>query len=138
MFHLTLPLPISKNRRVKTVPRQVLKVDLVGKAYYTTKVLVRNTPEWANYKTTVCGRFLEAHYHMNRITLKEGERLVFDLTWYLKNDRTDCINFHDLLADAIEMATDINDKHFLFRDRWVHIDPEDPRVDVVIRKQRRA
>ena len=138
MFHLTLPLPISKNKRVRTGRKKVLTVNLLGQASYYNKTVVRNTPEWAQYKALVCGRFLEAHYHMDRIILQEGQRLVFDLTWYLKNDRTDCINFHDLLADAIEMAIDINDKHFLFRDLWVHIEPENPRVDVVMRVQKRA
>lgn len=138
MFHLTLPLPISKNKRVQTGRKKVLAVDLLGKVGYSSKVIVRNSKAWGDYKNTVCAYFLEAHYHMDRIWLQEGERLVFDLTWYLKNDRTDCINFHDLLADAIEKAIGINDKHFLFRDLWVSIEPENPRVDVVMQVQKHA
>jgi len=131
-----LPLPVSKNRRVQTGRRKVLAVDLTGQVSYTSKVVVRNTPEWKKYKNAVCGYFLEAHYHLNRITLQEGERIVFDLTWYLDSDRADCINYHDLLADATEKAIGINDKFFLFRDRWVHLDKENPRVEVSFRVER--
>ena len=129
---------MSKNRRVRTGRRKVLAVDPTGQISYTSKTIVRNTEEWTDYKKLVCGRFLEAHYHLNRFKLQKCERLIFDLTWHLRTERADCVNYHDLLADAIKVAIDIDDCWFLFRDIWVYIDAEDPRVDVSIRKERNA
>lgn len=135
VFTFRLPLPISKNRRVKTGARQVLKVDLVGKAYYTTKVIVRNTPEWKAYKTRVWEILIgEHHFHLKSIRPEDGEKLAFDCLWYVRNDRTDCVNFHDLLADAIQDAIDVDDRHFLIRDVWSYVDEEDPRVEIEMRR----
>jgi hypothetical protein len=116
--------------------RRVLVVEGT-QASFQSKVVVNNTPEWEAYKQTVWGILLgDYKVHFRPYKLKPGELLAFDLWWHLRNDRSDCLNYHDLLADALKEALDVDDRFYLFRDRWVYINPEDPHVEMVIRKVR--
>lgn len=133
-----LPLPISKNRKVEASVRRVFHIDLKGKAYHKYKAIVRNSKDWKKYKRAVWEVLVgEMHLHLLPTgTLQPGpdERLAFDCTWYLKRKHSDCVNFHDLLADAIKDAIDVDDDVFLIRDVWSSVDAKDPHVDVVMRK----
>lgn len=62
-----------------------------------------------------------------------GEKVLVECWWYLRNDITDCVNFHDLLADGLKEALEIDDRHFLVRDLWSEVDEKNPRVQVILR-----
>ena len=126
-----LPLPISKNDRVRIRHRKTFTFKN-GRLIQGVKAQVFNTEEW---KTYVQNTILRVKYELG-IRLphpKDGEKILIECWWYLRNDRTDCVNFHDLLADALKEALEIDDRHFLVADLWSEVDEKDPGVLIMIR-----
>lgn len=112
--HLTidLPLPLSKN------------ATKFGK-------FKRNKPEVWDYRGKI--------YAIVNLALK-NKRLVFkDRVWTFVSCwwrkpayRYDHINFHDELADALQVPLSVNDRYFLLRDMSVEVDKRNPGVMVDI------
>jgi hypothetical protein len=129
-LRFTLPLPISKNRRVRLGRKEVLSVARDGTVAYSHKTVAINSKEWEAYKKLV---FQIVQWEL-RLTIahpSEDERVVFECEWHLKSDRSDCVNFHDLLADALKVAFEIDDRWFLIRDVWSQVCQDGrPRVEI--------
>lgn len=118
-----LPLPPSKNARWKT------------KGYHDRRV----------------GRYVSRQVLSDSVTLYriEANRLVSEqlrktpcnfnnswlhihLVWRIPNLRSDVINYHQDLADALQGAIGVNDKWYLLHDNEVIVDKENPGVEVAI------
>jgi hypothetical protein len=125
-----LPLPQSKNRRVQ-VRHQTAWRSEGGVPVQRTKAVVYNSKEWKQYiENTILHVKYERQIRLPHPT--ENQRVLIQCHWYLRNDRTDCCNFHDLLADGLKEALEIDDKHFLIQDIWSEVDKEDPRVEITL------
>jgi hypothetical protein len=115
---------------VKLGSRNVLRQASDGSVSYGRKTVARNAPEWQAYKVYVFQR-IQWELRLQIEHPKPNERVVFECTWHLKTDRSDCVNCHDLLADALKEAFEIDDKWFLIRDLWAEVCTEgEPRVEV--------
>lgn len=129
-LRFSLPLPISKNRRVRLGRKEVLSVARDGAVTFTNKTVAINSKEWEAYKVLV---FQIVQWEL-RLTIPHPElheRIVFECTWLMKSERSDCVNFHDLLADALKVAFEIDDRFFLIRDVWSSVCEEGrPRVEI--------
>ena len=123
-----LPLPASKNRRVEMGSKKTLKI-VGNRAVVVTKRVVRSSAEWEAYSKRV---FEIVNYEL-RLKLPHpdpDQRVVFNCAWFLRTERSDCVNCHDLLADALKDAFEIDDRFFLIRDRWSRADAANPRVEI--------
>ena len=132
---IRLPLPISKNRRLRMSRRQTWAVE-AGVAFQKSTPVIGNTKDWGAYKRDANLLVLEARAPDIIGQLKPGEKLVVACRWFLADERSDCVNFHDLLADALKEPLGIDDVHFLVRDTWCELDVADPRVEVTLSKER--
>lgn len=126
----SLPLPISKNRRVRLGRRTVLQAKGDGSFFYGPKTVALNAPEWEAYKRLVF-QIIQWELRLRIDPPKPGQRVVFECVWHLKSDKSDCVNFHDLLADALKEAFEIDDVWFLIRDLWAEPCTDgNPRVEI--------
>jgi hypothetical protein len=118
-----LPLPPSKNARWKTrgyhdkrvgryVSRQVLSDSVT---LYRTEV---NRLVSEQLRKTPCD-FTNSWLHIH-------------LVWNVPNLRSDVINFHQDLADALQGAIGTNDKWYLLHDNDVVVNKDNPGVEVTI------
>lgn len=124
-----LPLPPSKNARWKT------------KGYHDRRV----------------GRYVSRQVLSDSVTLYriEANRLVSEqmrktpcnftnswlhihLVWRVPNLRSDVINYHQDLADALQGAIGVNDKWYLLHDNEVIVDKENPGVEVTIIQENKS
>jgi hypothetical protein len=117
-----LPLPISKNKRKEPVTYydkkrkkmvcHMLVSDEVKLFFYNVRTIIkRQMPQ-------------------SLFTDKLETRLSFD--WYIKNLRSDTINYHPDLSDSIQKAIGVDDRYFLLHDRSRTIVKEAPFVIVEI------
>lgn len=118
-----LPLPPSKNARWKTkgyydkrfgkyVSRQMLSDDVLLHRVEVNRIIseqLRKTP---------CN-FTNSWIHIH-------------LIWYVPNLKSDVINYHQDLADAIQTPIGVNDKWFLLHDNDVIVDKKNSGVAVTI------
>ena len=118
-----LPLPPSKNARWKTkgyhdkrlgryVSRQVLSDSVTLHRIEVNRLVseqLRKTP--CNFTNS----WLRIH-----------------LVWRVPNLRSDVINYHQDLADALQGAIGTNDKWYLLHDNEVVVDKDNPGVEVII------
>lgn len=118
-----LPLPPSKNARWKTkgyhdkrlgkyVTRQVLSDDVLLYRVEVNRIVseqLRKTPR----------SFTNSWLHIH-------------LVWRVPNLKSDVINYHQDLADAIQEAINTNDKWYLLHDNNVIVDKDNPGVEVTI------
>ena len=129
---LTLPYPVSKNRRVKLRRRRVWK-----NGQFVVKNVVGSSEEWVAWiqevSLRVAALLVETIEHP-----EEHERIIIECEWYRPRINADCINGHCILADAVMKAIDIDDRWFLIRDSWSYIDRKNPRVLIKIWKEKRV
>lgn len=122
-LRMFLPLPPSKNIRWKTkgyydkrlgkyVTRQVLSDDVL-----LYRVEVNRIVSEQLRKTSL--RFTNSWLHIH-------------LVWRVPNLKSDVINYHQDLADAIQEAINTNDKWYLLHDNNVIVDKDNPGVEVTI------
>lgn len=123
-----LPLPISKNDRVRLAHRQGWTLK-GGVAVQVRKTTVVNTKEWQKYVNTVFG-MVKYEHRIEMLHPADDERVAISCWWYLRSDRADCVNYHDLLADSLKGPLGIDDRWFLLRDMWSSVDLVNPRVEV--------
>lgn len=115
-----LPLPPSKNsrwisktyydRRLKKVVNRMLLSSAVKAYRLLVKSIINKTPPGSL-------RNIWMHIH---------------LTWHVPDFRSDVINYHQDLADALQEAIGINDKWFLLHDDEVVVNKEFTGVEVTI------
>ena len=127
LIAFSLPLPISKNDRVQVHHRKVLTLE-GGRPVQRVKALVHNSDAWSKYANNAILLMLEQGIPRKYPHPAQDERIEISCRWFLKNDRTDCVNFHDLLADTIKKAIDVDDRWFLIKDLWSKVDEQDPHV----------
>lgn len=97
--------------------------------------MVHNSKEWTQYVESTMIEMYRLGIRMAHPAPEE--RVVVACWWYLKNDRTDCINYHDLLGDSLKKALAIDDRHFLIQDLWSEVDEANPRVQITLSTIRR-
>ena len=132
--HVTLPLPVSKNQRVRIGHRTTWKVA-GGRAYEVTKPILRSSKEWNEYLGNVYLLFTEQQIRIPHP--RENERIVLECLWFLRSDRQDVSNFHDLLCDAVKKVIEVDDRWFLVRDLWSEVDEANPRLELTLYVQKR-
>jgi hypothetical protein len=132
---LRLPLPLSKNRRVEVGMARVYDAS-AGFLRARNKPILRNSRAWHEYVENTIALSLEQGIPAIRPP-EPGERIVIECRWFLRDERSDCVNFHDLLADALKKVLNIDDRWFLVRDVWSEYAPENPRVEVRMWVERR-
>lgn len=97
--------------------------------------MARNSREWKDYVENALIRMYELGIRMSHPT--PDERVVISCHWYLRNDRSDAINGHDILGDVLKRGLNIDDKHFLIRDSWSEVDEKNPRVEITLTKEKK-
>lgn len=126
-LEIFLPLPPSKNARWKTkgyhdrrlgryVSRQVLSDSVTLYRIEVNRLVSEQLGK------TPCN-FTNSWLHIH-------------LAWKVPNLRSDVINYHQDLADALQGAIGVNDKWYLLHDNGVIVDKENPGVEVVIMQKR--
>lgn len=130
-----LPLPVSKNDRVRIAHRQgwILKG---GRAVEVRKSVVVNSKDWQQYIEDVW-KIVKYEHRIEISHPGDDERVVIECWWFLRSDLADCVNYHDLLADALKGPLAIDDRWFLIRDIWREVDLGNPRVEISVWKERR-
>lgn len=118
-----LPLPPSKNARWKTKGyydkrlKRYVSRDVLSDSVTLYRIVV-NSLVSEQLRKTPCAF--------------ENSWLRLCFTWRVPNLRSDVINFHQDLADALQGAMGINDKWYLLHDNEVVVDKENPGVEVTI------
>jgi len=95
--------------------------------------VVQNSKKWTDYQELV----FKIINWVERIRIPHpagDERILIECWWYIKKWGADCVNYHDLLADALKLGLEIDDCWFMIRDMWFEVDEKEPRVVVRIRK----
>lgn len=118
-----LPLPPSKNARWKTKGYHDKRV---GK-YVSRQVLSDSV---TLYKAEVNRLVVEQLRKTPCSFTDSWLRLCF--AWRVPNLRSDIINYHQDLADALQVPLQVNDKWFMLHDDDVIVDKENPGVEVVV------
>lgn len=123
ILKMFLPLPPSKNARWKTkgyhdkrlgryVSRQVLSDAVLLYKVEVNRIISEQL------RITPCS-FVNSWLHIH-------------LVWHIPNLRSDVINYHQDLADAIQEAINTNDKWYLLHDNNVIVDKDNPGVEVMM------
>lgn len=116
-----LPLPPSKNARLKTKGY----FDKRLKRYVCHKVLSDSV---TRYVVAVKGVVSEQLRKTPCVFVNTW--IHIHLVWRVPNLRSDVINYHQDLADALQKAIGVNDKWYLLHDNEVVVDKENPGVEV--------
>lgn len=109
MLKVKLPLPPSKNSRVVLIVRGARTFPVVSTA-------VKKYREEVGEILLPLLPLADFRSLFEKIRDDKKRLLRIKCTWFLDALRTDVINYHDELADAIAPAIQINDKQFLIWD----------------------
>lgn len=102
----------------------------MGRPVARVKALVHNSPAWAKYVDNAILLMMEQRIPRRYPHPAPDERIEISCRWFVRNDKTDCVNFHDLLADTIKKAIEVDDRWFLIKDLWSEVDESNPRVEI--------
>ena len=122
-FKIFLPLPPSKNARWKTKGYFDKRLG----RYVSRQVLADSVTEYRDVVKMLVGEQLRLSP-----CVFTNSWLHIRMVWKVPNLRSDVINYHQDLADAIQGAIGINDKWYLLHDDEVVVDKENPGVEVVL------
>ncbi len=64
------------------------------------------------------------------VQFKTKADIVVGCRWRKPSNRYDCHNWHQELADALQLGTGVNDRYYLIRDLSYTVNPKDPGVTV--------
>ena len=123
VLKIFLPLPPSKNARWKTKGYHDKRLG----RYVSRQVLSDSV---TLYRIEVNG--LVAEQLRKTPCVFANTWIHIHLVWRVLNLRSDVINYHQDLADALQGAVGINDKWHLLHDNEVIVDKENSGVEVVM------
>lgn len=127
-INLELPLPPSKNVAKVSKGRYIKSVG----RYMNLKLNSEETDQYRHYTAA------HVRAELYRLGSAAGAPLVFDpkhyvvieCHWRKPSDRPDCHNWHQELADMLQVALKVNDRRFLIRDISQTVCPGNPGVSV--------
>lgn len=126
-LRLELPLPPSKNVAKVSKRRYVRRMRRVMS-------LKLNSEHTEQYRAKVAIVIRAELARRADVYFDHTQDLVVECYWRKPSDRYDCHNWHQEIADMLQVALGINDRRFLIRDMTQRVDRVNPGVLVELRQ----